>query len=122
MSIASVFEKLETEKPPYLVVIDEGQILDVFSVKTFQKLVKRRSNTDPVADLCSRSLTSLQAEWPLEPFYSTLISSDRRTFPVFSFGRLVGIVDVRDLDNSIENVYERKKLAKNPKTSHHRSV
>jgi Zn-dependent protease len=121
-SIECVSEKLENENSPYLVIIDEGQILDVLSVKTFQKFQKKRSNTDSVADLCERSISSLQAEWPLEPFYSTLIASERRTFPVFSFGRLVGIIDVREMDRSIETIYERKKLTKKKNTSPERSV
>ncbi len=111
MSIASVFEKLKAEKALYLVVIGEGQVLDVFSTKTFQKLARNRLKANSMADICRPSITFLQAEWPLEPFYATLISSERRTFPVFSFGKLVGIIDGRNLDRAIDKIYENKQSA-----------
>ncbi|RKX35238.1 MAG: hypothetical protein DRP71_04285 [Verrucomicrobia bacterium] len=45
--------------------------------------------------------TPLQADWPLSFFHGRILGSHHRFFPVYGFGRLVGLIDADELERRL---------------------
>ncbi|TVR51795.1 MAG: hypothetical protein EA425_06285 [Puniceicoccaceae bacterium] len=114
-SIADAWKAFSGIPDPELVVVDDGRVVALLH----RDILRRHSppGTDlgqAILPLAHQRFTSLQAEWPLDPFYATIVNSGQNIFPVYSLHRLVGILSARGLDESVEWQRHRRRLFRQP--------
>jgi len=60
---------------------------------------------DPLSLHADHEFSVLQAEWPLGPVVADLARGKQRFFPVYSFGRLIGVCDTGRIDEAVRLIH-----------------
>ena len=87
-----------------LLVIDEGQLVGVFSERDYARkvILKGKSSKETkVGDLMSSPAFSINPEKSIEECMALITASRCRHLPVIEDGKLVGIVSIGDVVNAI---------------------
>ncbi len=87
-----------------LVVIDEGQIVGVFSERDYARKVilkGKSSKKTNVGELMSSPVIYIYPEKTIEECMALMTTTRHRHMPVIEYGKLIGLVSIGDVVNAI---------------------
>jgi CBS domain-containing protein len=87
-----------------LLVIDEGQIVGVFSERDYARkvILKGKSSKETnVGELMSSPVIYIYPEKSIEECMALMTATHHRHMPVIEYGKLIGLVSIGDVVNAI---------------------
>lgn len=94
-------ELFEAFRPGELLVMDDDNPSGYLTSRLVREARKKGELNVPVTKYCIRKFSVLQAGWPLDPFAEMIAQSSQRLYPVYSFGKMIGVVDTKNLESLI---------------------
>ncbi|MEN8264405.1 MAG: CBS domain-containing protein [Nitrospirota bacterium] len=87
-----------------LLVIDEGQIVGVFSERDYARkvILKAKSSKETnVGELMSSPVIYINPEKSIEECMALMTTTRHRHMPVIEYGKLIGLISIGDVVNAI---------------------
>ena len=104
---ASVFEALKVMAEHdigSLVVLDDGELVGIITERHYSREIVLKGKTSPgtrVRDIMSSGVACVRPEQSVEECMAVMTARAVRHLPVLERGRLVGIVSIGDMVNSV---------------------
>lgn len=100
-SVSTAFETLRSTVPQDLLLIGATGPVGIVPRARLAAALRNGHDLDPLSQHAEHEFTVLQAEWPLGPVVADFTRSKQRLFPVYSFDRLIGVLDTGRVDEAV---------------------
>lgn len=100
-TVGSAFETLRRSVTQDLLLISAAGPIAIVPRARLAAALRSDGEQDPLSLHAEYEFGTLQAEWPLAPVVADLRRGKQRLFPVYSFGRLIGVCDVARVDEAV---------------------
>jgi len=100
-SVATAFETLRRSVPQDLLLIGASGPVGIVPRARIAAALRNGRDLEPLSQHAEHEFTVLQAEWPLGPVVADFTRGKQRLFPVYSFDRLIGVLDTGRIDEAV---------------------
>lgn len=100
-TIEAALEALRRTVPQDLLLISASGPVGIVTRARIAGAIRAGREQEPLAQHAEHDFLVLQAEWPLGGAVGDLLRRPQQLFPVYSFGRLVGVCDARHLEETV---------------------
>lgn len=100
-SIGAAFETLRRTISQDLLLIGATGPVGIVPRTRLAAALRNGRDFEPLSQHAEHEFTVLQAEWPLGPVVADLARGKQHLFPVYSFDRLIGVLDTGRIDETV---------------------
>lgn len=100
-SVGNAFEALRRSVPQDLLLIGATGPVGIVPRAHLAAALRTGHDLDLLSQHAEHEFAVLQAEWPLGPVVADLARGKQRLFPVYSFDRLIGVLDTGRIDEAV---------------------
>jgi Zn-dependent protease len=101
-TITEVLDTIVFTKPQDVLLMDNERPVGVLTLERLRTAAENGCHADPARHHAIAPVQVLQAEWPLEFVDMTIRKSPQHLFPVYCDGHLLGVVDSRTYEESVD--------------------